>query len=79
MNSTERKPQLGFWWCFCCECDLYEITSDDDILEIESARSYKATHVWETKEDAIAELSRDPYFRREDIATPFRRGPARWR
>jgi hypothetical protein len=56
ISSADRKPEIGYWWCFCCECDLYEIRSQDDIDEVNSTREYHNSRVWETEEAALLEL-----------------------
>jgi hypothetical protein len=56
MNSTERAPQIGYWWCFCCEHDLYEIETQADIDEVLATREHNNSRVWETRDDALMEL-----------------------
>ena len=58
-ESATQEPKIGYWWCFCCQEDLYEIKSEEDIAHIKRDREYSNPRVWKTKDDAIIELAAD--------------------
>lgn len=53
--DANSKPQVGWWAFFCCEEDLSEIESEDeleDLLETETVYYF-----FPTREAALKELS----------------------
>lgn len=55
-ESEIREPRIGYWWCFCCEHDLYEIRTEADVQEVLATREYHKSRVWQTEADALKEL-----------------------
>jgi hypothetical protein len=52
------KVQIGQWYSFCCEHDLYQLQTLDDVKEAASTLEWSAgAGVWETLEEALAVIA----------------------
>jgi len=59
-DSHIREPQIGLWWTFCCEQDLAQIETQEEIQGILLDRKlWYNSRVWPTKEEALEELLED--------------------
>src|SRR5215472_10310389 len=68
LASEVRLPRIGYWWCFCCEHDLWEIKTQQDVEDVLGEREYFNIRVWETRADALMELIGKPDATDEEIA-----------
>ena len=58
MKSSEREPQIGLWWTFCCIKDLDTLNTEDEVYNARVYRKSMKIRVWETEDAARAELTR---------------------
>ena len=57
------KPEVGQWYSRCCEEDLYQIETEEDVREIEEELEEfeglcVTVRVWPTREEALADLAK---------------------
>jgi hypothetical protein len=54
-NPIELK--IGHWYTFCCERDLTQIASEEELEEVRNDLLEDGMNkVWETKEEALLEI-----------------------
>jgi hypothetical protein len=53
-NPDEVK--IGHWYTFCCEEDLTQIDNDEELETVKEDLQDEIDSVWETKEEALAEI-----------------------
>ena len=54
--SNPEDLKIGHWYTFCCEEDLTEITSEDQLKDARADLEDCIGDAWETKEEALTEI-----------------------
>lgn len=62
-QSLGREPRVGDWWSQCCELDLYQIESEDDLQSIKDmvndGDEIGLEGIWSTREEGLKHFEGD--------------------
>lgn len=62
VEESLKNLRIGAWAAQCCECDLFQITTEEDIEDIREdltepdERERRGFRVWTTQEQALEDL-----------------------
>jgi len=57
-DSLKTEPKIGYYYAFCCACDLARVEDAEDVEDIKALQADKdmGCRVWATAEEARTEL-----------------------
>lgn len=56
-----REPKIGLWYTFCCELDITQILSEDEIaFLVDHIEECGPMEFYETREEAIQSVATAP-------------------